>query len=134
MGDNPRPPVVPREHRGPLATMNVEELERARKIVTYDARAVANYSEALVGEVIARDWMTSTYKGRAKLRAVMVRPGGVPVLDYLFETGSGEFVVVEAKASKSQLWLRVALPVRPVFVPLSVPRCMLESWLRLSYA
>src|SRR5215471_2693747 len=115
MGDNPRPPVIHRKDvrstvagtaattAGPQATTNLEELERARKIVTYKARGVANYSEALVGEVIARDWVQSAYKGRAKLRAVMARPGGVPVLDYLFETGNGEFVVVEAKAFNSQL-------------------------------
>lgn len=115
MGDNPPPPVIHRKHvrltgagtaattARPQATTNLEELERARKIVTYDARAVANYSEALAGEVTARDWVQSTYKGRAKLRAVMARPGGVPVLDYLFETGNGEFVVVEAKAFESRL-------------------------------
>ncbi len=105
--------------------MNVEELERARKIAAYDARAVANYSEALVGEVIARDWVTSAYRGRAKLRAVMVRPGGVPVLDYLFETGNGEFVVVEAKAARSQLgWTKGrVLMVGPegILYPLELP-------------
>ncbi len=96
---------VPAIHRWPLKTdyVNPGALERARKIVTQSEIAILNNSKGLAAEVVAKDWVRSAYQGRANLVAVMKRPNRVDVLDLVFETGRGEFVVVEAKASDSSL-------------------------------
>lgn len=85
--------------------MNADVVDQARKVANpaHKRIAVLNNSKGLTGEVVARDWVKATYGSRAQLRTVMLRTNGVPVMDLVFETAPGEFVVVEAKAHDSKL-------------------------------
>ena len=103
-------PKIPPLREIPVTT-NVEEYEKAREIVDPVTKkgtprkpvAIFNQSQALAAEVAAKDWVKAAYGSRAKLRGVLKRPGGIPVFDYVFETGPNEFLVVEAKAYYSEL-------------------------------
>jgi len=83
--------------------MNEKALSEARTIAGYKPSARQRQSSGLVGEVAARDFVQREYRGQAKEIDVMRRGGKTPVIDLLFETGKGEFVVVEAKANQSPL-------------------------------
>jgi hypothetical protein len=93
----PKITVTPRSTR---VNMNREELERARTVTTYKRSAKLKKSSELVGDVAARDYLLSEYRGRAR-PIEMVRSNGVPVFDNLLDVGGGEYVVAEAKANQS---------------------------------
>ena len=95
-------PAINRSTRGTLANTNTEALADARRIAGYKPSAKLKQSAGVVGEVAARDFVRREYRGAAKEVRVMSR-GVTPLLDLVFETAKGEFVVVEAKANESPL-------------------------------
>lgn len=109
MGDESTAPSIHKWSPTAPGGLNRDKLDEVRswKWDKYDKKQLENLSRGARGEVIARDWVNSAYRNRATLLAVWHRPGqtpaGVPVLDWLFETGDGEFVVVEAKSAKAEL-------------------------------
>ena len=94
--------VIYKSTRGTLGNLNTDLLSDAMRIAGYSPSAKLNQSKGMVGEVAARDFVTREYRGAAKEVPVMLR-GTTPILDGVFETAKGEFVVVEAKANSAQL-------------------------------
>jgi hypothetical protein len=104
LGDHPGGAKIP-------ITTNQDELAKAgeavnpvtKKQLPRDPVARLNQSKALAAEVAARDWVKAAYGARAKLRGILQRPNGVPVFDFVFQTGENEFLLVEAKSYYSEL-------------------------------
>jgi hypothetical protein len=89
-----------------LQFSNDDLLVQARRVVGYKESAMRKQSSAIAGELAAREYMKREYRGRAREIAVPRRGRrgrGAPILDLLFETGDGEFVLIEAKANESPL-------------------------------
>jgi hypothetical protein len=110
MGGESDTPGFTRLTDGVPVNYNEDALRQARQILglTVDGRArkasaIADQTKALIGEVIANDWVTANYRGHAKRVADIRRANGVPVFDHLYRTGKHEFVLVEAKASEAKL-------------------------------
>ena len=97
--DREEPSIAQQIQRGTLKPMNAEALADARRIAGYKPSASLKQSSGLVGEQAARDWVRREYRGRAREIAVPRRGGATPVLDLVFETGPGEYVVIEAKGN-----------------------------------
>jgi len=95
-------PIIDRTRAGPLANMNLTELDEARGIANYKPSARLKQSSALVGDVAARDFIRLRYGPQAR-QIVMRRANKVPVFDHLYEIRKGEFIVAEGKANQSPL-------------------------------
>jgi hypothetical protein len=86
MSNGGRDPVIHRMMRGRLANVNLTELDEARGIASNQPWARLKQSSALVGDVAARDYIRSQYRGRAH-QMVMRRANCVPVCGSSHRTG-----------------------------------------------
>src|SRR5262249_6120396 len=90
--------------RGILQGTNADALDQARRIAGYAERAIARRATELAAEVAARNWVTEQYRGAAHILSVPRRgTSGPPIIDMIFQTGPGEYLVLEVKGGASRL-------------------------------